>query len=437
MSETRFNPGNLGPAATLGWNEPGVQEYVALGMRTRKSRSIETVLVMIGSARRVADSIGQTMPFVEMSAKRVRALFVEIGKRDNPRPYAVILRSLLGYRAKIAEDDAEQRRFERLRDLIVVPPMKESKIGPGDVLTINEINRLMDAATNMRDRVLVATLYESGGRVSELLSLNIESLTRHQNGGNGGHPWFEAWVSKMKEEGTEHSVYLREKATVELLDRWLASYPSEIVARPRPLVPSLSSAANAEQRLNADSVGDLLDDLADDAGIERHVHAHLFRHTRATMLLREGLSEAVIKKLMGWKPGSPMLARYGHLVSTDVEAALGLTAKDEGEKAELRVPEREVPAMPTIPFPANSAAARRLADLERKMDALTAAKPEVGTIADLRERMNLASKITEAEWDAMSPAEQNVAALEQERDEMRERMAAMERTLAALLKKEA
>lgn len=220
-----------------------------------KPKSIVTALVILGSARRIADGIGVNTPFVEMTQKEVRALFTEINQKDNPRPYCVTIRAVYNFRAKIAEDDGEKRRYERLRDLIKVPPVKGTKIGPDDILTIDEINLLLDAAVSKRDRVLVAALYEAGGRVSEVLSINVESLTRHQNGGNGGSPWYEGWIGQMKEEGTEHMVYFREAATVAMLDDWIASYPAEIVARQRPLIPSLSSAANKEQRLNPDSVG--------------------------------------------------------------------------------------------------------------------------------------------------------------------------------------
>src|SRR5437879_13039620 len=81
---------------------------------------------------------------------------------------------------------------------------------------------------------------------------------------------------------------------------------------PRPLIQSLSFAVNDERRLAADSVGDLLEAVAEKAGVEakKHVHAHIFRHTRATWLLREGVPERLNKKIMGWKPNSVIIARH-------------------------------------------------------------------------------------------------------------------------------
>ncbi len=332
MRETRFDPNSLSPAAREGYAESGIKEYVTLGMTTTKHRSIETALTTAGSMRRIANAAGLTTPFIQMTTKEVKSLAVAIqnyvnprAEEPNPRPYQVLLRSILEYHA--------------------------------------------GAADSKRDRVLIIALLEMGGRVSETLSLNVESLTRHQNGVNDGKPFYRAWFGQMKEEGTEHYGYIREQASVAIIDDWIANYPSAVDVTPRPLIPSLSFASNNERRLNADSVGDLLKAVAEKAGVEqtKHVRAHLFRHTRCSMLLREGVPEHVIRKFMGWKANSPMVARYAHLVNEDVEAALGLSTKSEGEKAELRVPKREVPAMPAAPFPLNPAMNAEVARLKEQV----------------------------------------------------------------------
>src|SRR6266571_2963149 len=251
MRETRFDPNSLSPAAREGYAESGIKEYVTLGMTTTKHRSIETALTTAGSMRRIANAAGLTTPFIQMTTKEVKSLAVAIqnyvnprAEEPNPRPYQVLLRSILEYHAGATEDEADKKRLLACRNLIKVAKPKATKIGPDDILTVDELNRLLDAADSMRDRVLIAALLETGGRVTEVLSLNVESLTRHQNGGNGGRPWYKAWFSEMKEEGTEHFGYFREPATVALIDSWLKEYPSGVDVTPRPLIPSLSFAAN-------------------------------------------------------------------------------------------------------------------------------------------------------------------------------------------------
>ena len=144
--------------------------------------------------------------------------------------------------------------------------------------------------------------------------------------------------------------------------------------------------------------------------------------------------------MLGWTANSRSLARYTHLSNADVKAALGLS-DNEARPADLIVPSGEVPSMPDLPqggLLAMNKAATRLAQLEKEMAAFRAAKPEIRTAEDFEKLRTLAEQEANLQWDAKSPAEKNVAALEQERDEMRERMAAMEAALAALLgKKEA
>ncbi len=272
------------PRGAGGLHRAGIREYVALGMTTKKHRSVETALTTAGSMRRIANAAGLTTPFVEMTTKEVKALAVAIqsyvnprSEEPNPRPYQVLLRSILDYHAAPTEDEADKKRLLAARNLIKPAKMKASKIGPDDILTTDELNRLLDATTSKRDRVLLIALLETGGRVTEVLSLNVESLTRHQNGGNGGRPWYKAWFSEMKEEGTEHFGYFREPATVALIDSWLKEYPSGVDVSPRPLIPSLSFAANSERRLNADSVGDLLQAVAEKAGVEQKKQVHALR----------------------------------------------------------------------------------------------------------------------------------------------------------------
>src|SRR5437867_12705552 len=165
MRETRFDPSNLSPAAREGYAEIGIREYVALGMTTKKHRSVETALTTAGSMRRIANAAGLTTPFVEMTTKQVKALAVAIqsyvsprSEEPNPRPYQVLLRSILEYHAGASEDEADKKRLLACRNLIKPAKPKATKIGPNDILTVDEINRLLDAAESKRDRVLIAAL---------------------------------------------------------------------------------------------------------------------------------------------------------------------------------------------------------------------------------------------------------------------------------------
>ncbi len=215
----------------------------------------------------------------------------------------------------------------------------------------------LDAAKSLRDRALLVAMYETGGRISEVLALNVEDLTRHEN---GGKPWYECWFRQVKVDGEQHYGYIREQAAVVMVDAWLAAYPARVTMRPRPLFPSFATNVYGA-RLTAVGWSDVLKAIAARAGITKNVHPHLFRHTRASHLLREDRPEHVVKDMMGWSRGSRQLLRYNHLTSKDTRRSLGLIGAEEGKPAELLVPRHDVPAMVETPLrPFDERAAEQL-----------------------------------------------------------------------------
>ncbi len=55
--------------------------------------------------------------------------------------------------------------------------------------------------------------------------------------------------------------------------------------------------------------------------IKKNVHAHLFRHSRATYLASKGLNEAQLCMIFGWIIGSKQTRTYIHLSGAQVESA--------------------------------------------------------------------------------------------------------------------
>jgi site-specific recombinase XerD len=343
------------PAAVLAAAEPGMEEYVS-SIGTNNPRSIEVYLEMFGHVVRQARELG--LPSLkEMDVKSMTRLVAELRKSPSGGQYLRRLRSFY-------------RFYDRGDLLRVIPKVRstETKIGPEDIISVAELSRLLAAARSLRDRALLVTLFESGGRISSLLAIDIENLTRHQNGANQGRPWFEAWSGTQKTKGEEHYIYWRQPASVQVIDEWVAAYPSDVVKSGRhPLIPSFSPAGNG--RLTMKAVNRLLKAVAREAGVDKDLHSHVFRHSAATFLLQQGMPEAIIKRALGLKPNSKMLERYLHLTQRDVRAAFGLES-DEREVQEIAMPVTVVPPMAELPF--NRDAAKEIAELHEQVHALFA-----------------------------------------------------------------
>lgn len=209
------------PIAKLALAEEGVKDYLQ-SVGTTNEGSRETYCVHLGISIKRARDLGLP-PLLQMTKKDVGAL---VDALKGMGSYATYVRKLKAFWA-----------YHERADLVkALPKVKDTKtrVGPNDILSVEEINRLLGAAVSKRDRGLIVALFETGGRIAEVLSINVENVSRVQNG--DGKAYFEFWFGTVKVEGEEHWGYLREPASVHIMDEWLKSYPREVVQRPRPLV---------------------------------------------------------------------------------------------------------------------------------------------------------------------------------------------------------
>jgi hypothetical protein len=219
------------------------------------------------------------------------------------------------------------------------------KLSPSEILTIPEVNKLLSAADSLRDRAVISVLWESGCRVSELCALDVQDVKEFVSKENGGKVFLTLFFRTVKGGDEQHSTILVEGS--DHLKAWLEAYKP--VSQDRPLFVN-----SQRERLRRGGVEKTIKRVAQKAGIEKRVYPHLLRHSRATHLLRIGVSEIMVKRLLGWKPNSPMLSmQYQHLVDTDAYAELlrrhGMEPPAPVEAGGLMQPEGELrPVMPMV-----------------------------------------------------------------------------------------
>lgn len=149
-------------------------------------------------------------------------------------------------------------------------------------------------------------------------------------------------------KGEEHSSLMVEGG--EHVRAWLVAYrPS---SRDAPLFPS---GRGNGIRLTRDGAEKLVIKTAERAKIGKRVYCHLVRHSRTTHLLRIGVPEAQVAKLLGWR-STRMLARYSHLVDRDAYASLlrahGFEPPEPVKIERLATAEGELrPVLPIVPAP--------------------------------------------------------------------------------------
>jgi site-specific recombinase XerD len=145
------------------------------------------------------------------------------------------------------------------------------------LLTENEVLAMIQACASSRDRALVGVLYESGCRIGEICRLTWSQVR------------FDTYGASLNVKSkTEKPRYIRISASAPLLAQWRADC-SRFDLRDESLV--FYSAR--KKPLRHAGVAKQLRVIAGRAMIRKHIHPHLFRHSRVTNLLKQGWSDEI------------------------------------------------------------------------------------------------------------------------------------------------
>jgi site-specific recombinase XerD len=160
---------------------------------------------------------------------------------------------------------------------------------PSEYLTQEEILSLMDAcgpvtAIAMRHRALICLLWRSGLRLAEALALRPSDIDQGTLS-----------VRVLHGKGDKARTTATDERALGYINAWLAKR-TELwyVDRNAPII-----CTRRGDSLRQSYVRRLFPQLAATAGVQRRVHAHIFRHTFAVELSRDGVPVRDIQQLLG------------------------------------------------------------------------------------------------------------------------------------------
>lgn len=199
---------------------------------------------------------------------------------------------------------------------------------PEEMLSEEEVLKMAQVASTARDKAIVLVLYETGCRIGELLSLKIKNVQ------------FDQYGAILRVTGKTGDRRVRIVSSAPALAAWLDVYegrndPEAVLWPPRS---NNNHATNFP--MTHSSACHLLLDLAARAGINKHVHPHLFRHSRATFLASR-LTESQMKEYLGWVQASSMASVYVHLSGRNVDNAMlalqGFAKPEDKQEEQFKV----------------------------------------------------------------------------------------------------
>lgn len=232
--------------------------------------------------------------------------------------YAACLRML--YRFHL-ESDLEIEEYEaeiRARRIFTKIPFKDLRAERKKSLEMRnnlilpmEFDALMNATKHPRLKALWAVLYESACRKGEIVGkkgLKIRDIT-----------FLKDYVEcRVKGKTGERTIPL--VRSVPYLRAWIQVHPY----RNNPEAPLFCEGYKGKIKpIRPDSVNVSMTRICKVAGI-RHLHPHMFRHTRLTDLAKAKprVGEFQLKSFAGWTPNSMMAARYIRLAGRDHMGAI-------------------------------------------------------------------------------------------------------------------
>lgn len=187
-----------------------------------------------------------------------------IEKQLSPSSLALIRSSLKFYYEEILKKDI----FKDIKT-----PKKERKLP--EVLTKEEISKLLEAARNKKSRLIISLLYSSGLRLSEALNLKVSDLDLKEKVG---------WVRKGK--GKKDRLFILSGKIIPQLEEFIEGGGEYLFS-------------GKKGRMSARNIQKIIAKAAKKAKIAKKVSPHTLRHSFATHLLEAGVDIRRIQMLLG------------------------------------------------------------------------------------------------------------------------------------------
>lgn len=152
-------------------------------------------------------------------------------------------------------------------------PKKDNSLP--EVLTKEEIKKLINVADTIKSRLIISLLYSTGLRVSEIVNLKVEDINYEDNTG---------WVRRGK--GAKDRMFVVSDSVLKELKEYLKGRGNTYVF-------------SKDKPLTTRNIQKIIKNARIKAGINKKVTPHTLRHSFATHLLEQGTDIRIIQTMLG------------------------------------------------------------------------------------------------------------------------------------------
>lgn len=268
-----------------------------------KGSSDKTIRAYIGHARRFLNWLFESLECV--APEHIKNYLLEI--MDEQRSHSYINQAISGLRCLIREVERRSdfpNRWVRPKRARTLP----------FVLTQEEVSRILNATNSLKHRAIIALLYSSGLRISEVVRLERRDIQSERR-----------VVHVRRGKGIKDRMTVLSEVAFSLLENYL-----DEEAPGKYLFPGGDGSGHLTER----SVQHVFERAVRKAGITKHATVHTLRHSFATHLLEAGTDLRYIQELLG-HASAKTTQIYTHVSIRDIRkivSPLDRINLDEGPK---------------------------------------------------------------------------------------------------------
>ena len=244
-------------------------------------------------------------PFDKATKEDIRKVIGDLNQTalsdETKKCFKIFLRKIYRFIRGIEEKGVYP---DEVKWISIAIPANHKKL-PEELLTEDEVKRIIEKCDNLRDKTLISCLYESGCRVAEIGTMKIK------------HVSFEEYGTRLTVNGKTGMRKILIVNSSPYLQEWINRHPYNNNSE------SYLWVSNSGNFLGYTRIVAILKNASKRAGIKKRVHAHLLRHSRATLLASTpGMSDSAMKHYFGWTQGSKMASIYIHMSGMDTDKAI-------------------------------------------------------------------------------------------------------------------
>jgi integrase len=310
-----------------------IRQYVSEKIATHqisRNRVLKLYTTLLGWKKNrliVTDFKELTMMDLYSAMQSLSTVISQTGKplaQNTQHDYVVILKAFLLW---MIEDQINSSLIEKKVRAIKTPPKNQDTTHPDEILQPEELKAMIKACTDSRNRALIAVQYEAATRIGELGHMVWRDVHFDEYGA-------QLLIRDTKTKKVRHS-----RVTNAISARYLATWRDDYPGIPEGDEPVFLSERGGP--LTYYAIRKIFLEAKKKAGIERRIYTHLFRKSRGTHLIEQGLPEASVKNLMWGNQSTRMLETYIRISPVEQDRILlkhaGIITDEENKQQERRV----------------------------------------------------------------------------------------------------